>query len=103
MAGIEPKLAAAKLGMSEAEVLGLLMLLEKAGLVEHRYEIICPNQNAVLASVKDKKDIEKVLLEIAETDEECRFCEQLHDVNDVQIEIVFEPKPDLGVTSGRAA
>jgi len=102
--GIEPKLAAAKLRRSEAEVLALLMLLEKAGLVEHRYDIVCPVQNAVITSVKDKKDIEQALAEIEDAEEGCPKCEQLHELNDVRIEIVFEPKDDLfGVTSDRAA
>ncbi len=85
---VEPKLVAAHLDISEAEALGLLMLFERAGILKHRYEIVCPTTKAVIKSVNTKEEIEDVL--------NCDFCDRSHDVDELEIDLVF----DIASTNG---
>ncbi len=81
---IVPALAAVPLGLSEAETLGLLMLLEEAGLVLHGYEIVCRDNDAVLKKVSELSEVEDTLPIY------CELCDEEHDADSVRVELVFE-------------
>lgn len=84
---IVPALAAARVGRSEAETLAVMMLFEDAGLLSHRYEIVCERTRTVLLSVSDKSELERVLPLY------CKFCDCEHNADDLRIELVFDVKP----------
>lgn len=86
---IVPALAAAHLKQSEAETLGLLMLLEDAGLIRHQYDIVCRKTNAVLATVSSKSELEHVIPVL------CQLCDAEHGADDLRIELVFEVMPSV--------
>lgn len=97
----EPKLVAAALSISEAEALALMLLFERAGLLKRRYEIVCPDTHAVLATVDSKDEIAAALEEL---DEACKFCEKTHDLDDLEVDVVFSIVSSVkGKVPGRAA
>lgn len=84
-----PRVAAAQLGISEGDTLGLLGLFETAGLLKSRYDLICVPTRAVLASFDTFKHV---------PDEyECALCGRGHDADDLRIELAF------AIDEGRAA
>jgi hypothetical protein len=78
-----PKLAAVKLGISEATALGLLTAFEEAGLVAHEYHVLCRSNHALIASVNSLSELEDSY--------ECEDCGEEHGENDVKVELVFRP------------
>ena len=92
---VSPKLVAVALGVSEAEALGLLMLLEQAKLLKHRYEVRCRFSKVVIGSVEDKRDLRHLF--------GCHECDQEHDIEDVEVELVFDVVEGERGISGAAA
>jgi hypothetical protein len=86
---IVPALAAVALGQSEAETLALLMLLEDAGILDHRYELVCRQTNSVLASVSTLDEVEGSFPLY------CPLCGCEHGPDNVRVELVFEVKQSL--------
>jgi hypothetical protein len=86
---IVPRVAAAKLAVSEADTLGLLALFEDAGLVKHRYDVICARSDGSIESFDSLDEIPDELY--------CRFCGDQHCSDDMRIELVFE------IANGQAA
>jgi hypothetical protein len=78
-----PKLAAVKLGLSEAAALGLFRVLENAGVLTHEYHVLCKNTNALITSVVSLSELEDTY--------ECDFCGTEHGTDDVKVELVFRP------------
>jgi hypothetical protein len=79
---IVPALAAAGLKISESEILGLLMLFEKQGLVKPIYQIYCAEKKTLLAEVDSKDDISEVVY--------CKYCDKEHrDPDEFEVELVF--------------
>jgi hypothetical protein len=84
-----PKLVAVKLGISEAAALGLLMLLEEAGLLSHEYHVLCKATNALIGSARSLSEIEDLY--------ECDFCGKEHSAEqDIKVELVFRPNTSGG-------
>jgi hypothetical protein len=79
---IIPRVAAAKLGISEADTLGLLTLFEDASLVKHRYDLVCATSDGSIESFDSLDEIPDELY--------CRFCGDQHCSDDLRIELVFE-------------
>jgi hypothetical protein len=79
---VVPRVAAVKLGTSEADILGLLLLFEEAGYVKPRYDLICARNGAVITSAASLKYLPD--------EPECKFCGEAHDGEDLEIELVFE-------------
>jgi len=84
-----PRVAAAKLGISEADALALLGLFLEAGLVKPRYDLVCTVTKSVLGSYYSRDEIPD--------DAECRLCDRQHDADELRVELVFE------IVKGRAA
>jgi hypothetical protein len=79
---IVPALAAQALRKSEAEALGLLMLLEEKDLLASAYDIYCLEKGTFLKRVRSKKEIPKAIY--------CKFCDAEHsDPDDLEIQLVF--------------
>jgi|ERR1700733_560842 len=76
-----PSLAAEKLKLSSVEILGLFMLLEDKGILQHFYRVYCRNKDAPLCDVADKEDIPEQI--------PCKFCGDEHGEIDVDVEVVF--------------
>ena len=81
---IVPALAAVYLKRSEAETTALLMLFEDAGLLEHRFDIVCTRNNSVVLSLPDLSDLQNRL------PAHCELCGSEHDGDDLRVELVFE-------------
>lgn len=77
-----PRVAGAKLGLSEADTLGLLTLFQDAGFVRPRYDVICTRTDGIIESFDALKDISDELF--------CKFCGDQHSCDDVRVELVFE-------------
>jgi len=90
-----PKLAAVKLGLNEAAALGLLMLLEDAGLLAHQYDVLCRNTNALITSVPSLQEVEDGY--------DCNFCGRDHAADELRVELVFRPAGTPGGNFERAA
>ena len=67
---IEPSLAAQSLGVTEANVTALLMLLEDGQMVRHVYNIFCGKNRSFLTSVREVSEIPRVVY--------CKFCDEEH-------------------------
>lgn len=78
-----PRVAAAQLGISEADTLGLLKLFHDAGLVKPRYDLICKPTNSVVGSFYSLDEVPDEV--------ECVFCGKDHDADDLRVDLVFEP------------
>jgi len=79
---IEPSLASRYLKIGEAEVLALLMLLEREGMVRHVYNIYCAHNRTLLKSVYEKSEIPSAIY--------CKYCDKEHcDPDDFEIELTF--------------
>lgn len=77
-----PALAAQSLETSEAEALGLLMLLEDKSLLKSAYDVYCHEKGTFLKRVRVKKDIPQVLY--------CKFCDEDHcDLDALEVQLVF--------------
>jgi hypothetical protein len=80
---IEPALASRYLNLPEAEVLALLMLLEREGMVRHLYNIYCAHNRTLLKSVHEKSEIPSAIY--------CKYCDKEHrDPDDFEIELTFQ-------------
>ena len=80
---IVPAIAGQYLNTSEGEVLGLLMLLEKAGLLKPFYQVRCRDKGAFLLEIPFKEQIPEAI--------RCKFCDEEHaDPNDIEIDLVFK-------------
>jgi hypothetical protein len=79
---IVPRVVAVKLGTSEADALSLLMLFEDAGVLKHKYELICVSNSATIASYDS--------LEEVPNEHECRYCDREHGGDELRLELVFE-------------
>jgi len=77
-----PRVAAAKLGISEADTLGLLTLFQDAYLVKPRYDLVCKATSSVLGSFYSLDDVPDQA--------ECQFCDKDHDADDLRVDLVFE-------------
>jgi hypothetical protein len=86
---VVPRVAAAKLGLSEADALALLSVFREAGFVRPRYDLICRRTKSTLASFYSVDEIPDEL--------HCQECGEDHDGDDVRVELVFE------ITAGRTA
>lgn len=86
---VVPRVAAAKLGLSEADALALLTIFRDAGLVRPRYDLICRRTKSTLASFYSVDEIPNEV--------HCEECGQDHDGDDVRVELVFE------ISAGRTA
>src|SRR5207249_2433308 len=84
---VVPVLAASSLHTTEAEILGLLMLFDKEGLVRPAYKIYCADKRTLLKTVYNKRDIPTVVY--------CNVCGREHvDPDELEIQLVFEVKPE---------
>jgi hypothetical protein len=80
---IEPALASRYLKLTEAEVLALLMLLEREGMVRHLYNIYCAHNRTLLKSVYEKAEIPSAIY--------CKYCDREHsDPDEFEIELTFQ-------------
>jgi hypothetical protein len=77
-----PRVVAAKLGISEADALGLLTLFEDARVVKHRYDLLCVRNGVVIKSFESLNEIPGAI--------ECRYCGDEHDAEGLRVELVFE-------------
>jgi hypothetical protein len=77
-----PRVAAAQLGISEADTLGLLSVFEEAGRVKPRYDLVCKSTNSVLGSYYSLREIPDTI--------ECQACGREHDADDLRADLVFE-------------
>jgi|ERR1700686_1721585 len=77
-----PRVAAAQLGISEADTLGLLTLFQNAGLVKPRYDLVCKPTSSVVGSFYSLDDVPDRV--------ECQFCGKDHDADDLRVDLVFE-------------
>jgi hypothetical protein len=77
-----PRVAAAQLGISEADTLGLLSLFQDAGLVQPRYQLVCKRTSSVLGSYDSLKKVPDNI--------ECSVCGEEHDADDLRVDLVFE-------------
>jgi hypothetical protein len=84
-----PRVAAALLGISEADTLGLLSLFQDAGIVEPRYDLVCKRTGSLLGSYHSLDEIPDKI--------ECNVCGKEHDADDLRVDLVFE------IAQGRAA
>jgi len=84
-----PRVAAAQLGISEADTLGLLSLFQDAGLVKPRYDLVCKKTNSVLGSFYSLDEVPDNV--------DCQICGKEHDADDLRVDLVFE------IAEGRAA
>jgi hypothetical protein len=84
-----PRVASVRLHISEADTIALLGLFRDDGLVRPRYDLVCRPTNSVLASYHSLADIPD--------EQECQICGDLHDADELRIELVFE------IVRGRAA
>jgi hypothetical protein len=84
-----PRVAAAQLGISEADTLGLLSVFHEAGLVRPRYDLVCRTANSVMESYYSLDEIPDKI--------ECQLCGKEHDADDLRVDLVFE------ITQSRAA
>jgi len=79
---IVPALAARALRVSEAEILGFLMLFEEQGLLTHVYQVYCAGKKTFLGEFESKKQIPDSI--------PCQFCDKDHcDPDELEIELVF--------------
>jgi len=85
-----PRVAAAQLGVSEADTLGLLSLFQDAGIVEPRYHLVCKATGSVLGSYRSLDEVPDSI--------ECNVCGKEHDSDDLRVDLAFEITPQ-----GRAA
>jgi hypothetical protein len=82
---IVPSLAAASLQISEAEALGLLMLMDRAGLLTPIYNVYCKANGTFLVSVEKKEELPEAIY--------CRYCDREHcDAEELEIELAFRVK-----------
>jgi hypothetical protein len=80
---IEPALASRSLKLTEAEVLALLMLLEREGMVRHHYNIYCAHNRTLLKTVHEKAEIPSAIY--------CKYCDKEHcDPDEFEIELAFQ-------------
>jgi hypothetical protein len=86
---VVPRVAAAKLGLSEADALALLSIFRDAGMVRPRYDLICRRTQSTLASFYSLDEIPDEV--------HCEECGQDHDGDDIRVELVFE------ITAGKTA
>lgn len=79
---IIPRVAAAKMNITEADTLGLLTLFEDASVIKHRYDLVCLRNSTVIESFGSLDEIPDQI--------ECRYCDCEHDGESVRVELVFE-------------
>jgi hypothetical protein len=84
-----PRVAAAQLGVSEADTLGLLSLFQDAGLVKPRYDLVCKATSSVVGSFYSLDEVPDEV--------DCQICGKEHDADDLRVDLVFE------IAEGRAA
>jgi hypothetical protein len=84
-----PSVAAQYLGISTPETLGLLMVLEKEGLLSHRYRLYCKSNDTVLFETANRSSLP--------VDPYCKFCDRDHDEDELEVEVVFEISAELPV------
>jgi len=84
---IVPALAATYVKRSEAQTIALLMLFEDAGLLKHRFDVVCTRNDAVLLSLPDLAELHNHL------PLRCELCDEEHGPDDLRIELVFEVVP----------
>jgi hypothetical protein len=76
-----PRVAAVALGITEADLLGLLTLFEDAELIKHQYDLVCVPSGAVIASFPS--------LDKIPSDIECQHCGVEHNGETLRIDLVF--------------
>lgn len=79
---VVPRVAAAKLHISEADALALLGLFQEAGVVRPRYDLVCLPTRSVLSSYYKRTEIPDT--------EFCKICGTEHDCDGLRVELVFE-------------
>jgi len=87
-----PRVAAVQLGISEADMLGLLSLFQDARLVKPRYQLVCTITDSVLRTYDSLDEVPDEV--------HCEHCGRDHDSDDLRIELVFEI---AGLASNAAA
>lgn len=80
-----PVLVAQRLALPTPAVLGLLMLLEDRGALQHHYRIYCKRDDCPLLDVNKKSDIPTHLY--------CKFCDRDHSADDLEVEVFFTILP----------
>ena len=79
---IVPSLVAQKLGVDENLALVLLREAEKAEILDHRYDVYCPNTDNFIATFKSEDDLPASI--------RCRDEERTeHSINEYFVELVF--------------
>ena len=86
---IIPSVAAGHLGLSTPETLGLLMVLENEGLLQHKYRLYCKLNDAVVFETTDQRSLP--------VNPYCKFCDCNHNENELDIEVVIEISAELPV------
>jgi hypothetical protein len=81
-----PRVVAAKLGISEADALGLLSLFDDAGLVKPRYDLVCGETSTAIKSFDSLYEIPEQI--------ECNQCDREHGPDELRVELVFEIRQD---------
>lgn len=87
-----PRVAAAQLGISEADTLGLLSVFQDAGLMKPQYQLVCIRTKSVLGTYASLGEVPD--------EAPCEHCDRDHDSDDLRIELVFAIK---GLASNAAA
>lgn len=79
---IVPELVAKKLGIDDGLALVLLSEAEKAEILDHRYDVYCPNTDAFIATFESVDDLPASI--------RCRAEERTeHSINEYFVELVF--------------
>ncbi|HEU5350149.1 MAG TPA: hypothetical protein VFU55_01025 [Terracidiphilus sp.] len=81
---ILPKLAAAKLGLSDGEAFVLLEILASEDILHRVYNLYCRETKVLLATVDDARCLDKVPW--------CDECDAEHDLRDLRVEVAFVPR-----------
>jgi hypothetical protein len=79
---IVPAIAAQSLKISEAEVLGYLMLFQREGLLHPIYQVYCKNKRALLSEVESPRQIAESI--------DCQYCGEDHsNPDELEVELIF--------------
>jgi hypothetical protein len=81
-----PKLAAAKLGLTDGEAFILLELLAHEGILRRVYNVRCREKDMLLATVDSLDALDDV--------PHCDYCDANHTSSDLRVEIAFKPVGD---------
>jgi hypothetical protein len=81
-----PKLAAAKLGLTDGEAFILLELLAREGILHRVYNVRCRETDTLLATVDSIDALDDI--------PHCDDCDSDHPSSDLRVEIAFKPVGD---------